>query len=105
MRLNVQRYSDLPAMRRRPRFQLHPMSSTITNLWKRIEKILRSEGLLHHLRSGASEEDIANLESTVGMALPEDVREAYRHHDGQQPESDDLVGDWHLMSIRDTGES
>lgn len=56
----------------------------IDQVWRQIETVLRLHVLATgpQLASGASERAIEQLESVLGVALPEDFRASYRRHDG-----------------------
>jgi cell wall assembly regulator SMI1 len=85
----IQRHSD-----RRP--------ARVAHSWERIEKWLKEHlpEILADLRPGLSEADLAKCEEALDQRLPDDVRESYRIHDGQEgdrilkptPSGDGLVG-------------
>ena len=54
--------------------------------WQRIETWLvqNAPQIMQGLAPGATEEEIAAAEKIPGVALPEEVRDSYRIHDGQQ---------------------
>src|SRR5215510_7509965 len=56
--------------------------------WDRIEAWLASHAphILQKLRKGASDADLAKLESQIQKALPDSVRAFYAIHDGQKGE-------------------
>jgi cell wall assembly regulator SMI1 len=58
-----------------------------------------SPGLGAHLGDGASEEAIAQLEETLGVSLPDDVRAFYREINGQEPDAPNLVDGTELLSL------
>lgn len=73
--------------------------------WDRIEAWLAANapGVLASLNPPATDADIAATEALVGRALPDDVRAAYRRHDGQADDGG-LFGasDWlPLARVRD----
>lgn len=59
----------------------------VAESWRRIESWLDGHlpGLTMTLRPGVSGEDLAKFEAAIGRALPDDVRESWLIHDGQQP--------------------
>lgn len=61
--------------------------------WKRIEAWLKEHKPRRWaaLHTGASPEDLALVEKTVAQILPEDFKEAYRVHNGQENGHGDLV--------------
>jgi cell wall assembly regulator SMI1 len=54
-------------------------------LWRRIEQVLQRHApeTAATLAPAASEQDLAALEATIGIALPNDFRESLKVHDGQ----------------------
>src|SRR5262245_39129632 len=80
----------------------HRQPATVACSWQRIEKWLKEHfpEILADLRPGLTEADLNQFEETIGQRLPEDVRESYRIHDGQEgdrilkpaPAGDCLVG-------------
>ncbi|MGF1580726.1 MAG: SMI1/KNR4 family protein [Gemmataceae bacterium] len=60
-------------------------SSFTRDSWQRIEEFLRSNHpeIHHSLQGPATEEAIAELEQVVGQTLPNDFKELWRIHDGQ----------------------
>jgi cell wall assembly regulator SMI1 len=70
--------------------------------WRRIERWLEAqeEGLSARLVPGATVEALAATEQKLGVRLPEDVRESYLRHDGEQ-ESLGLFLGWKQMSLRE----
>ncbi len=72
-------------------------------IWDRIET-----GLAAHyptigksLRRGASSAAIAKAEKAIGVQFPDDVRESFRIHDGQDEDAYGLVDGWQLLSLSD----
>jgi cell wall assembly regulator SMI1 len=65
-------------------------------IWDRIHVWLAANAphVLASLRPGASEEQLRAAEATMGCRLPDDVRAAYRIHDGQEHGHDLLYGRW-----------
>src|SRR5262249_32244088 len=59
-------------------------------IWDRIHTWLRQHApdLEADLYPGASEEDLAEAERALGLTLPEDVKAAYRIHNGQHAPAD-----------------
>lgn len=70
--------------------------------WSRIETWLREHApeLHQSLQRGASAADIRKAEQKLGVALPEEVKESYRLHDGQAPLASPLMGEWQLLSLK-----
>src|SRR5262249_7311112 len=63
----------------------------VPKLWQRIEKALKKAPTISKsLRKGATEEQIAACEATIGVTFPPDLRASYRIHDGQQDGADGL---------------
>ncbi|MCY2965058.1 MAG: SMI1/KNR4 family protein [Planctomycetota bacterium] len=67
----------------------------VAHSWRRIEIWLKDQApqILATLRPGVSEDEIRRIEQTIGKSLPDDVRESYRIHDGQNRwiDEDDYV--------------
>ncbi|MBS0260785.1 MAG: SMI1/KNR4 family protein [Planctomycetes bacterium] len=63
----------------------------VAESWRRIETWLKDHApqIFATLRPGASEEELRRIEQTIGQSLPDDVRESYRIHDGQNRWIDD----------------
>lgn len=59
-------------------------------IWARLVKLieLKAPGWQLSLRSPVSLDQLAAAEKALGFLLPEEVREAYLHHDGQSMPSD-----------------
>ncbi len=59
--------------------------SSVRDNWQRIEQFLKSNQPEIHqsLQSPASDASIAELEETVGQTLPDDFKELWRIHNGQ----------------------
>ena len=57
----------------------------IVATWQRIDEWLNRNApeVGQGLRPGATEEQVAATEQTLGVVFPEDVRQSYRCHDGQ----------------------
>jgi cell wall assembly regulator SMI1 len=84
--------------------------------WKRIEAWLAAEAadVLPSLLPGASEDDITELESSVGAKLPADFRESLHLHGGQSDDAESglfpyssslgTAPAWRLLSIEEIGE-
>jgi len=81
------------------------------DVWIRIERFLAANQplMLEGLASGATEEEIATFESTVGYRLPEDVRVSLKRHNGQMADpqrSGEPIGGllipfgWELLSLK-----
>jgi cell wall assembly regulator SMI1 len=71
------------------------------DVWTKIEVWLAANApeVLHTLQPGASDEEIASTEAFVCVTFPEDVKDSYRTHNGQVPESERLMGYWELLSL------
>jgi cell wall assembly regulator SMI1 len=70
--------------------------------WRRIERWLEAqqEGLSAKLAPGTTVEELDAAERKLGIRLPEDVRESYLRHDGEQRFLGLFVG-WSQLSLRD----
>ena len=55
--------------------------------WQEIEEIFKPQKYrdLFKLNDGASQSDLDNLESSIGLELPQSVKDFYRVHNGQEP--------------------
>ena len=55
--------------------------------WQEIEEIFKPKKYqdLFKLNEGASQSDLENLESSIGVQLPQSVKDFYRVHNGQEP--------------------
>jgi cell wall assembly regulator SMI1 len=64
------------------------MAKIVAGAWSRIERWARKHlpELLDGLAKGASPKQIATLERTLGQELPEELRESFALHDGQDKE-------------------
>jgi cell wall assembly regulator SMI1 len=73
----------------------------VKELWDRMEKWLKQNNpeILESLHPGASEDEIQSLESKLGVKLPSDLRDSLKIHNGQQEETDGLIGNWELLSV------
>jgi cell wall assembly regulator SMI1 len=68
-------------------------SKSVDDLWAKYEEWLTAhfpEGL-QALNAGAAEHEIATLEATIGMNLPQDFRSWLKVHNGQTPDSVGLL--------------
>lgn len=65
--------------------------ATISDLWKRLEKALKTTAVKKSLKKGATDKKLAALESALGVELPAGVRESYLLHDGQKDGADGLL--------------
>jgi cell wall assembly regulator SMI1 len=61
----------------------------VETTWRRIETWLEvnAPDVASGLGPGATDEQIAAAERTLGVTLPDDVRASYRRHDGQQTDA------------------
>jgi len=61
------------------------IAAPVAESWQRIDAWLKANApaVRKSLRGPASEADLNRLEETIGVALPDDVRESYLIHDGQ----------------------
>ena len=79
--------------------------SQVREAWERMEAWCEEHhpALLDVLSPGATEEQIAALEASIEHALPEDVRESLRRHNGQTEEFSCkfLLGSLALSSCKD----
>lgn len=80
------------------------------DIWDRIENYLSANVplMLEGLAPGATEDEIASFESTVGYRLPEDLRLSLKRHNGQRHNAKDgnPIGGtlipccWELLSLK-----
>ncbi|PZD72455.1 hypothetical protein C1752_03556 [Acaryochloris thomasi RCC1774] len=72
-------------------------------IWDRIEAglAIHAPSIIPLLQPGASEEDIKNAETKLGIEFPEDVRESYRIHNGRLDEEGFLSGWTEFYSLED----
>ena len=65
----------------------------VADSWKRIEAWLDAHlpPYKKTLKPGISDKDLVKFEKAIGTALPEDVRQSWRIHDGQRVLSDDVL--------------
>lgn len=77
------------------------MSETLAATWGRLERWLAAHAprALASLNPPASEDEIAQAERALGVALPGDVRASLRRHDGQEPDIPLFAG-WSLLPCR-----
>jgi cell wall assembly regulator SMI1 len=68
------------------------------NLW------LTSSGGEFAFNTGASSDEIAELESEIGLNLPDDLKRYLSIYDGEAHISDGIIGNWKLMDYRWIGE-
>jgi len=69
-------------------------------LWQRLRRWAADCPLGITLRPGASEADIAAVETALGMAFPADLREYLRLANGEKWNSDGLIGGWRLLELK-----
>lgn len=71
------------------------------NLWTPLEDWLRAHTLEGGavLNEGASDDDLARVESELGVTLPDDFRDAWRAHDGESPGDRTLIRLRHLLPL------
>ncbi|WP_391557905.1 SMI1/KNR4 family protein [Robertmurraya sp.] len=71
-------------------------------LWERMESWIKDHApdVLEDLNPGASESEITELETALGVTLPEDLKESLRIHNGQSGDSQWLVAGWELLSTQ-----
>lgn len=72
-------------------------------IWGRIDSWLDSNAplILKDLSPGASEDKIAEVESTLGIKMTDTLRQSFIIHDGQLGDRYPLLGDWNLLSLDD----
>jgi cell wall assembly regulator SMI1 len=65
------------------------MPSTIPESWSRITAWFSSNApaVIADLNPPASDEDLARIETTLGVTLPDDFKALYRIHDGQRQDA------------------
>lgn len=71
-------------------------------VWKRIESWLSTQEseLWKGLNPGATDAEIAETEAFLGVTFPEEVRECYRIHNGQQPDAPGLFPGGEFLSLQ-----
>ena len=72
------------------------------SIWNRIEVWLEQNcpEILQEIGTGAKESEIHNCENRLGILFPKELTEFYFCHNGQSDLSAPLMGDWHLLSLR-----
>ena len=78
------------------------LHADIPSVWKRLEAWCSSHlpVLLHYLNPGASSRELASLEDVIGHTLPNDVRDSYLIHNGQNTgEPTGLIFGLPLLSV------
>jgi cell wall assembly regulator SMI1 len=88
------------------------MASDMKDIWRRIvaslAKVVPEDELVLEFLPGATEAEVAEAESRMGLRLPDDVRESYKVHNGMGDLGafyenqrlnvlDEVVSAWHLM--------
>ena len=77
--------------------------------WQEIEEIFKPKNYqdLFRLNDGASQSDLEDLESLIGLELPQSVKDFYRIHNGQEPywqnkrSSPGMFFDWGFSPIEE----
>lgn len=71
----------------------------IARIWHGIDSWLRANapGIANSPASAADEEEIAQVERTVGRRFPEDLRASLRIHNGQRPDRHAFLASWVLL--------
>lgn len=77
--------------------------------WQEIEEIFKPQNYqdLFKLNEGASQSELEDLESLIGVQLPQSVKDFYRVHNGQEPywqnkqSSPGMFFDWGFSSIKE----
>ncbi len=79
---------------------LHKRES-VAQAWERLEAFVKQHFPHPHrtFRRPVPVEELANLEETLGFALPTSVLESYLHHNGQSPNSIGLIYGLSLLSL------
>jgi len=74
----------------------------VEDVWRRIEVWLEINApeMLRSLRPGATLDAIRAAEATLDVTFPDDLVASYLVHDGQEPLSDALMGDWDVLSLK-----
>jgi len=64
----------------------------VPSLWRRIEQALKVKApdVQQSLNNGATQEEIEELEAKLGIGLPEDLKESYRLHNGENDTADEV---------------
>lgn len=73
----------------------------IEEIWTRIDTWLAANApeMLEALNPGASDNDIADTETFLGVTFPDDVRASYKIHDGQLPDQPGLLDAREFLSL------
>lgn len=71
-------------------------------IWKQIESWLEKNApeMLNTLLPGATDKEILAAEKAMGIEFPEEVKESYRLHNGQDGRATPLMGEWQLLSLK-----
>lgn len=69
--------------------------------WQRVERWLELNApeIKADLGQGVSEKKVHDVAETIGVMLPDDVRESYLIHDGQQGNAPPLMGEWEVFDL------
>ncbi len=72
-------------------------------LWSRVDSWLEANApdMLGSLLPGATDKQIRAAEAALGIDFPEDVKESYGIHNGQNDLGAPLMGEWQLLSLKD----
>lgn len=70
-------------------------------IWNKIENWLKSHNsaIFNNLSSGATEEKIMRIEDEMNIQFPEDFKQSYLIHNGQESETTPLIEEWELLSL------
>lgn len=71
------------------------------NTWNRIENwlVTNAPEMIDDLLPGASDQEIHQAERSLGIQFPNDVKESYKIHNGQNESTDNLVLGHRLLSL------
>ncbi len=71
-------------------------------IWMQIENWLKEKApeMSNALLPGATDKEILAAEKAMGISFPEEVRQSFRIHNGQDGRATPLVGEWQLLTLR-----
>ena len=70
-------------------------------IWEQIVNWLTANAseIADDILSGVTQEEITELEKYMQVKFPEDFKQSYLIHNGQQGYVDPLMGEWELLSL------
>jgi cell wall assembly regulator SMI1 len=77
------------------------LNNQLNDVWQRIERWLQANAadIGADLSPGASDASLAAAADAFGAALPDEMADSYRIHDGARGGSAPLFGKWRLLSL------